>query len=142
MAQFEDFMDAITGAVDEEIQDAVLLDEGEHELKIVSLKFKAKEDDEDDPLPRYNVGYEPTGNADAELIWYTLWLPHTNQDARKRRRANRDMKAWATAHGLGWPLNLPLDETDLKDLTVYASVGNETYEGETRNKITKFVTPA
>jgi len=142
MAEFADFMDGITDAIDEEIQDAVILEEGEHELKLVSIKFRAKEEDEDNPNPRYNVGFEPVQNPDAELVWYTLWLPHSTQDGRKRRRANRDLKNFAEALGLGWPINLPLEEEDLKELTVYASVGTETYEGEVRNNIKAWVKAA
>jgi len=142
MAEFVDFMDGINDAIDEDIQDAVILENGEYELKLASMNFRAKEDDADNPSPRYNFGFEPVGNDDADLIWYTLWLPHGTQDGRKRRRSNRDLKAFCEALGLGWPTTLPFEEDTMKGLTVHAEIGNETYEGEVRNKLVRFVKAA
>lgn len=141
MSEFADFMDGITDALDEEIQDAVLLDDGEYELRIVSMNFRAS-DDEEKPSPRYNFGLEPVSNPDAEMIWHSVWLPHSTKDARANKRSNRELKAFCIAFGLGWPVALPFEEDTMKGLTVFAQVGSETYEGEQKNKINSWVREA
>lgn len=139
MADITDFMDGIAGAIDEDVQDAVLLEAGEHQVKLVSMNFRVSEENEENPSPRYNFGFEPVDNDEADLIWFTLWLPHSSQDGRRRRRSNRDLKSFCEAMGLGWPTALPFEEDIMKDLTTYAEIGTEVYEGETKNKIVRFV---
>lgn len=115
--------------------DPVLVDEGQYDLRIKSVKVK----EEGDQTTGFLVVFTIPARPDAGAVFHNVTLPTPDMDDEKRRQCGFFLKKFC--HALGIPGgNINSDMLIGRECT--ALVEKKEYQGQWSNRVKNFILPS
>lgn len=109
--------------------------EGEYDLRITGVQTKMTKGDPAQgklPRPMINLTLEVVGEANADVIFHSLFMPIEGDQERTRLKMLGDIKVWAEACSL--PLN-GLNPQEFMNGEIKAYLIQSEWNGQTRNEV-------